>query len=102
MPIYEYQCSDCSHKLEVMQRMRDDPLQVCPECNEPKLRKLVSASSFVLKGNGWYATDFAGKDKPAEAEKPKSSDAKKTDSTVAKQPDTSSKKSDALSGSNPN
>jgi len=58
MPIYEYQCEDCGHKLEAIQKMSDDPLQDCPECDAATLKKLVSAAGFRLKGNGWYETDF--------------------------------------------
>ena len=58
MPIYEYQCQECSHKLEVLQKMSDDPLKICPHCDKSALKKLVSAASFRLKGGGWYETDF--------------------------------------------
>jgi len=60
MPIYEYECSDCGHRLEIMQKMSDSPLTECPDCSKESLRKLVSAAGFRLKGNGWYATDFKG------------------------------------------
>lgn len=58
MPIYEYKCAACQHRLEKLQKMSDDPLKDCPECGESALSKLVSASSFKLKGTGWYETDF--------------------------------------------
>lgn len=58
MPIYEYQCESCGHRLEKIQKMADDPLKVCPECETPTLKKLVSAAAFRLKGGGWYETDF--------------------------------------------
>ncbi len=58
MPIYEYRCDACGHELEVMQKMSDDPLKECPVCKEPKLKKLISAAGFRLKGSGWYETDF--------------------------------------------
>ncbi len=58
MPIYEYQCEACSHKMEKLQKISDEPLKECPECHEPKLNKLVSAAGFRLKGGGWYETDF--------------------------------------------
>jgi putative FmdB family regulatory protein len=58
MPIYEYQCQACGHELEKIQRMSDEPLTDCPDCGKPKLRRLVSASGFRLKGGGWYETDF--------------------------------------------
>lgn len=58
MPIYEYQCNACEHRLEALQKISADPLQDCPACGEPELKKLVSAASFRLKGGGWYETDF--------------------------------------------
>jgi len=58
MPIYEYQCKDCGHQFDVLQKMSDEPLRDCPECMEPALTKLVSAPSFRLSGSGWYETDF--------------------------------------------
>ena len=58
MPIYEYQCEECSHELEALQKMSDDALTDCPSCGKSGLRKLVSASAFRLKGSGWYETDF--------------------------------------------
>ena len=58
MPIYEYQCEACDHKMEKLQKLSDEPLKVCPICNEPMLNKLVSAAGFRLKGGGWYETDF--------------------------------------------
>ena len=58
MPIYEYECVSCGHKLEVIQKLSDDPLTDCPECEQSQLKKLVSAAGFRLKGGGWYETDF--------------------------------------------
>jgi len=58
MPIYEYQCTKCEHKLEALQKMSEEPLLDCPACGKPGLSKLVSAASFRLKGGGWYETDF--------------------------------------------
>ena len=58
MPIYEYQCRECSHRLEKIQKMSDAPLTRCPECGKDALTKLVSAAGFRLKGGGWYETDF--------------------------------------------
>ena len=68
MPIYEYQCEQCAQRLEALQKISDDPLQDCPECNQPALKKLVSAPSFRLKGGGWYETDFKTGDKKQLAE----------------------------------
>ena len=58
MPIYEYQCTKCEHKLEALQKISDELLTQCPVCDKPELKKLVSAASFRLKGDGWYETDF--------------------------------------------
>jgi putative FmdB family regulatory protein len=58
MPLYEYQCSACSHRLETIQRHTDAPLQECPECGKAQLQKLISAAGFRLSGKGWYETDF--------------------------------------------
>ena len=64
MPIYEYECRRCGHRLENMQRISDPPLKRCPECRGA-LRKLISAPAFQFKGSGWYVTDYGSK-KPAE------------------------------------
>jgi putative FmdB family regulatory protein len=61
MPIYEYQCTACSHTLEVLQKISDKALTDCPHCNESSLQKMISATSFRLKGSGWYETDFKKK-----------------------------------------
>ena len=58
MPIYEYQCTKCQHKLEALQKMSEKPLRDCPACGKSGLNKLISAASFRLKGGGWYETDF--------------------------------------------
>jgi putative FmdB family regulatory protein len=58
MPIYEYRCTSCHAELEKLQKISDPPLVECPECGKDTLVKLISASSFRLKGSGWYETDF--------------------------------------------
>ena len=59
MPIYEYHCGKCG-EFEVMQKMSDKPLTSCPTCRR-KVTKLISSTSFQLKGSGWYVTDYARK-----------------------------------------
>ena len=86
MPIYEYQCAACEHKLEKLQKLSDELLKDCPACNEPKLVKLVSAAAFRLKGAGWYETDFKTGNK-------------KNVSSGDTKPETSSKSSDSSSSS---
>lgn len=61
MPIYEYRCDGCGHEMELIQKMSDDPMKDCPVCKESKLKKLISAAGFRLKGSGWYETDFKNK-----------------------------------------
>jgi putative FmdB family regulatory protein len=60
VPIYEYSCTKCGKTVEAMQKMSDPPLKKCPKCGGP-LAKMMSSTSFVLKGTGWYATDYAKK-----------------------------------------
>jgi len=58
VPIYEYQCKECEHCLDALQKVRDEPLLTCPSCGKESLKRLVSAPRFRLKGKGWYETDF--------------------------------------------
>ncbi len=58
MPIYEYRCESCDHRLEKLQKMSEGDLVDCPECERPALKRLISAAAFRLKGSGWYETDF--------------------------------------------
>ena len=60
MPIYEYKCESCKKQHEIMQKITEKPLSICPSCGG-KMKKMISNTSFVLKGSGWYATDYAGK-----------------------------------------
>ncbi len=60
MPIYEYECTKCSRIVEAWQKFSDKPLGTCKYCSG-KLHKLISQSSFHLKGTGWYVTDYANK-----------------------------------------
>ncbi len=58
MPIYAYACQNCQHTLDALQKVADAPLLDCPSCGEPRLKRLLSAPRFRLKGSGWYETDF--------------------------------------------
>ncbi len=60
MPIYEYECPKCG-VMEVSQRITEDALTKCPSCKRRKVKKLISNTSFQLKGSGWYVTDYGGK-----------------------------------------
>lgn len=81
MPIYEYQCRACEHRLEKLQKISDPPLVTCPECGRDTLTKLISAAGFRLKGGGWYETDFKSKGKRNLAEDGKSDSAAKSGSS---------------------
>lgn len=67
MPIYEYRCSNCGVQKDVMQKISDTPLTVCPACGKPTFSKQLSAAGFQLKGSGWYATDFKSSGSKPEA-----------------------------------
>ena len=60
MPIYEYRCEKCEHEFEREQRITDDPVKTCPECRSRRVKKLISQTSFVLKGGGWYNDLYSG------------------------------------------
>ncbi|MDU7585842.1 MAG: FmdB family zinc ribbon protein [Acidovorax sp.] len=79
MPIYAYRCGSCGHAKDVLQKISDAPLTVCPSCGAPAFSKQLTAAGFQLKGTGWYATDFSGRARaPAAA-----SDAPKTEAASA-------------------
>ncbi len=63
MPIYEYQCGSCGSKNEHLQKISDEPIEICPTCGSNTYTKLISAAGFQLKGSGWYATDFKNNSK---------------------------------------
>lgn len=78
MPIYAYRCEACGHAKDVLQKISDPVLTVCPSCGASAFQKQVTAAGFQLKGSGWYVTDFRGGNTtsaPSEA-KPVSSDSK--------------------------
>jgi putative FmdB family regulatory protein len=72
VPIYEYQCSKCGEVFEAFQKITDEPLSQCKFC-QGKVEKLISQSSFQLKGSGWYLTDYARRNSSGPSEKPKAS-----------------------------
>ena len=88
MPFYEYQCDACAHRLEVLQKISDEPLKYCPECGEASLKKLISKAGFRLKGGGWYETDFKHGGKSGNKSNDKSGD--KSDSGNASESASSS------------
>lgn len=85
MPIYAYRCASCGHAQDVLQKLSDPALSVCPACGGSAFAKQLTAAGFQLKGSGWYATDFKG---AAAAKKP-------DDTTPAKDAGTSDKPGDS-------
>ena len=70
MPIYAYKCASCGFAKDVLQKMSEAPLTMCPSCGEPAFSKQLTAAGFQLKGSGWYVTDFkGGKAAPGSAQK---------------------------------
>lgn len=95
MPIYEYQCSACAHEFEALQKISDAPLQECPACQRPQLKKKISAAGFRLAGGGWYETDFkkggkqknlAGERDSGGGDKGGASESKSTDAAKSEKP----------------
>lgn len=83
MPLYEYQCMQCGKIGEVLQKFSEKPLKKCHHCSG-KLQKLISHSSFHLKGTGWYVTDYAGKSGNTSTTQEKAAKASSTDTSKSK------------------
>lgn len=87
MPIYDYQCTSCGHKAEVMRKISAASTEACPQCGAEAFSKQLSAPSFQLSGSGWYATDFKNGSNKAPSSKTESSgsesSAEKKSETVA-------------------
>ena len=100
MPIYAYKCESCGFSKDVLQKMSDTPLSVCPQCNVSSFKKQLTAAGFQLKGSGWYVTDFRGGNNGAPAGKPTDAPSNATDAT-GKSADAANQASDAGSKSVP-
>ncbi len=85
MPIYEYRCSSCGVQKDVLQKISDAPLSICPDCGKETFSKQLSAAGFQLKGSGWYATDFKSSGSKPEA-KPTAKPETSTSSTSSATP----------------
>ena len=76
MPVYEYECGSCGKRFDVTQKFSDPELTECTLCHAANVRKVLSTPAFVLKGSGWYVTDYASADRKkgseAESSKPES------------------------------
>jgi putative FmdB family regulatory protein len=105
MPIYAYKCGSCGHAKDVLQKLSDPVLTVCPECGAAAFAKQVTAAGFQLKGSGWYATDFRGGGSNGAAAPAngadKNGDAAKPADGAAKPADTAAKPADAAKSAKP-
>ncbi len=103
MPIYEYECNGCGERHEFIQKFSDGAKRKCPSCGANRLRKLISAAAFHLKGDGWYVTDFRDKDKKKKKKDGDGKDGtdKKADSGDAKSDSKSDKKADKKDSGKP-
>lgn len=97
MPIYEYECRACGEELEILQKFSEGSLRKCPSCGELKLHRKISRSAFHLKGDGWYVTDYGGKN----GEKKKESTSDSTAKTEAKSETKTSSANDSSTSSKP-
>ena len=84
MPIYEYACGGCKREFEAEQRITEDPLQSCPHCSSDQVKRLISKTSFVLKGGGWYSDLYASPGKDADKSSEKDSKSKSGDAADSK------------------
>jgi putative FmdB family regulatory protein len=106
MPIYEYACGACGHRFEEWQKMSDKPVRTCPKCKAKKVEKLISHTSFTLKGGGWYSDLYAGpkpggsasKDSSSSGETSTSADSNTKETKEAKSASASTKSADKASG----
>ena len=83
MPIYDFQCTNCGHKLELLRKISDSSTTTCPNCSQESFSKMLSAPSFQLSGSGWYATDFKDKKDNKSASKESTEPATKTEAPAA-------------------
>lgn len=96
MPIYEYECQTCHHRVELIQKYSDAPLAECPEC-KGIVKKVIAAPALQFKGSGWYITDYSGKGKEKGTDKPadqKAPESKPATETATPKMTTAEKKSD--------
>lgn len=89
MPVYEYECADCGKITEAVQKISEQPLTECPYCSG-RLHKMISKSSFHLKGGGWYVTDYKNRSDHSSASQKKDAKSDSSDTGGASKKDASS------------
>jgi putative FmdB family regulatory protein len=100
MPVYEYQCTACHHEFEREQRISEAAIKKCPKCGKAKAKRLISRTSFVLKGGGWYGDLYASQ-KPASESKPDTEAAAKADSSASSETKTETTQAETKSEPKP-
>ncbi len=95
MPIYEYECKKCHKMTEVMQRMSDPGPAKCPHCGSKRIERVMSQTSFQLKGEGWYITDYSRKDKEKKGGKSKADSDSSSESKSETKSDTKADKAES-------
>ncbi len=95
LPTYEYMCEKCEHEFEREQRISDPPVKTCPKCRSRKVKKLISRTSFVLKGGGWYSDLYSSSKHKKAGDGSKDSESKSDSRGETK---TESKSSDSKKG----
>ena len=78
MPLYEYECTACGHRFELIQKFADAAIEQCPSCGELKVKKLLSSPAIQFKGTGWYITDYAKKSEGAKESAKESGESKES------------------------
>ncbi len=102
MPLYEYQCDECDHRFEVIQKFSDAPVETCPKCGAP-VKKLLSSPAIQFKGSGWYVTDYAraGKSDGSGAGKSESGESSAAPASETKSESKTESKTESKSESKP-
>jgi putative FmdB family regulatory protein len=97
MPIYAYRCETCGFSKDVLQKVSDAPLTVCPSCSQSSFKKQLTAAGFQLKGTGWYVTDFRNGSSGSSAVAPAGNATAEAPKPAASEPATSSPAADTSS-----
>jgi putative FmdB family regulatory protein len=98
MPVYEYICKACDHEFEREQRISDNPIKKCPVCGAMKAKRLISRTSFVLKGGGWYSDLYSSPRSDSSKGESRAEPASRSESSPPSKP-SSDKKGDSSKGS---
>lgn len=100
MPVYEYRCNACSHEFEEWQKISDEPVKTCPKCKKKKVERLISATSFHLKGGGWYKDLYSSSKAESKTESSSGDDGASAKATTETKTETKTEaKSDSKSDS---